>query len=736
MTKSEDLSVYEEYLSSHELRDFQYTTGLFQNGITIYKQQIRALNLFYALFKTGRLKKGDSVCVVGGGVAGLTFSAACLKADVEVLLLEKELIFLPLQHGCDTRVVHPYLYNWPNKGSLFPFTRLPVLAWRADTAANVAKQIFQGFVQILKDIDEEQKNNDTKRDKFKGCVNVPVDQYRPSFNSHPAYPKRFEIRTKGQIFKFEALEEQNTKLRQAEFADVIIYCTGFGIEVSCRGHKITPSYWRNDEYGQMVVNGKTTFHISGLGDGALIDLFRLKILGFSYDFFIYKHKSLPLEQERTKALIELKKIFDEKEDGSPAFYHSKFDEIKPLLDPLINSLFDYRRTNIDVTFSAFRKGAATLRDNELIDLKKISFINALIFYLLTASNVDARERAKTQWYNLSPGEIVERKRKSKILYVVESRDKNNKKVTADINEDAILIRRHGTDRFTAFDETTIPTDVLKKLEKKQKASKVFNSDSPLWKYDDITSLFVAPKERAFCTHETVTLCSTFTSILSRAIDAVSIVDDADFKLCLFRVIDAGNGLNFQTITPYFGSKDSSGTVGEIFPYDVGPLGMSAALREPLLLMRDEEELPSILEQLDIKSEDIFPQSKSVLIIPILGRLEGDRYATNLLLCVDSKLPNFFDDENVINTIINTTDGWIESIDKFVGTTILMDDVLFDPIVELPEIQRNTYEKLKLLRSFTIFDEKTKSTLESIMPTNDPLSFESFYSFDIYHNILR
>ena len=51
-----------------------YVLGCFGRYITLYSQQVRALNLAYALNRRGKLKIGTRVCVVGAGIAGLTFA--------------------------------------------------------------------------------------------------------------------------------------------------------------------------------------------------------------------------------------------------------------------------------------------------------------------------------------------------------------------------------------------------------------------------------------------------------------------------------------------------------------------------------------------------------------------------------------------------------------------------------------------------------------------------------------
>jgi heterodisulfide reductase subunit A-like polyferredoxin len=48
--------------------------------VTVYNQQVRALNLVAALAKSGYLSRHSRVGVVGGGIAGLTAAVAAARA--------------------------------------------------------------------------------------------------------------------------------------------------------------------------------------------------------------------------------------------------------------------------------------------------------------------------------------------------------------------------------------------------------------------------------------------------------------------------------------------------------------------------------------------------------------------------------------------------------------------------------------------------------------------------------
>src|SRR5438105_3097857 len=96
-----------------------YVLGCFAQHVTFYSQQVRALNLIDALCKTGKLAEGDSIGVVGAGLAGLTSAAAALRRGLFVHLFQKEGDpqtdpgRMPLQMNSDERWVDPFIYDWP-----------------------------------------------------------------------------------------------------------------------------------------------------------------------------------------------------------------------------------------------------------------------------------------------------------------------------------------------------------------------------------------------------------------------------------------------------------------------------------------------------------------------------------------------------------------------------------------------------------------------------------------------
>src|SRR5260221_9211878 len=83
-----------------------FLIGSLETGVTVYKQQIRAHNLVWALWEVFRNKTQlKRIAIVGGGIAGLT-TAACLLGrleKVQITILEKRTGLCPFQLGSDSQ---------------------------------------------------------------------------------------------------------------------------------------------------------------------------------------------------------------------------------------------------------------------------------------------------------------------------------------------------------------------------------------------------------------------------------------------------------------------------------------------------------------------------------------------------------------------------------------------------------------------------------------------------------
>src|SRR6516162_7056282 len=95
-----------------------YCLGFLNRQITVYSQQIRAINLIHALAKLSKNAAGDAkpdlgeklVAVVGAGFAGLTAAAFAAEVGANVHLIEAATRPLWIQDHCENRWIHPRIY--------------------------------------------------------------------------------------------------------------------------------------------------------------------------------------------------------------------------------------------------------------------------------------------------------------------------------------------------------------------------------------------------------------------------------------------------------------------------------------------------------------------------------------------------------------------------------------------------------------------------------------------------
>lgn len=224
-----------------------YYIGAFNPPITFLSQQIRALNVVWSLQSTGFQFAGATVAIVGAGLAGVTAASIMARLGANVSVFEKTRDILPLQQGNRTRYVLPNVYHWPDTGSVYPRTHLPYMNWNAGLAGDIATEITNQWHRL-------------------GIDAVTANVTRARMHGNAA------------TLHFEAG-------LPAEF-NLILITSGFGIEQSTLA-KHTPSYWRNDDLDQPILDSGTfTFFVSGIGDGGLIDALRAKFRDFRHSDFL------------------------------------------------------------------------------------------------------------------------------------------------------------------------------------------------------------------------------------------------------------------------------------------------------------------------------------------------------------------------------------------------------------------------------------------------------------------
>lgn len=231
--------------------------------LAVASQQTRAINLVHALSVEKRLKKGDKLCVIGGGAAGLTAAAYAISKGVLVTVLESRVGLWNLR-GCRTRWLHPNLFRfWPDPRWQCTATDFPVMNWYAGYACDVGELLwskYQSFEAL------QSRNRVLKFPQFQPALEIKVeprgDDWRVSWRPHvdPA-------------IKLDR--------RQDDFNAVII-AVGFGTEARIRDAEAS-TYWLDDTLERERPDcSDVRYLISGTGDGGLTDLLRIRISDFRH----------------------------------------------------------------------------------------------------------------------------------------------------------------------------------------------------------------------------------------------------------------------------------------------------------------------------------------------------------------------------------------------------------------------------------------------------------------------
>ena len=262
--------------------DGVFVLGCFNRYITVYSQQVRAINLVGALMEKHGTMADMRVAIVGAGFAGVTAAAHMLEqTNAKIEVFEAAPRPLWLQDDCRERWLHPGLYDWPLPGSLEPRTYLPVMNWRAGRARDVVAQVREQW----EDVRNRKANLTCHFDTMVEAVER-ADQERLRLVLRPA--------------------------RDLGEYDIVIVAVGFGVE---DGGLVRPSYW-NDVDGLVRASGKVL--IAGFGDGALADLLRLCLPGYRQDRLIELVREV--DHDTCAAIVEKERALAENQAELNAFY--------------------------------------------------------------------------------------------------------------------------------------------------------------------------------------------------------------------------------------------------------------------------------------------------------------------------------------------------------------------------------------------------------------------------------
>lgn len=237
-----------------------YVLGAYDKRVTIYSQQVRAFNLAYALVKQQGLDDTSSVAIIGGGIGGITLGAALASKHISVTIMEAGPAPLWLFSGASHRWLHPHIYDWPRDGCEQEVASLPLLSWSAGYASAVVRKWLADWHSVTEHY----------RDHISLSVNVTHCHVgTESGDLLVSWNERFGTGHRPHTRRF----------------DVVVLAVGYGLEVPPRECGI--SYWTPDDLDSLHHNpattGRTSWLVSGTGDGGLAELFRLTIRDFRLD---------------------------------------------------------------------------------------------------------------------------------------------------------------------------------------------------------------------------------------------------------------------------------------------------------------------------------------------------------------------------------------------------------------------------------------------------------------------
>lgn len=290
-----------------------YLVGSLAKRVTIYSQQVRALNLIWALFETGRLRAGQELAVIGAGAAGLTAAAAGAQKGLKVRIIERHGGPLEVQANNRQRWLHPHLYDWPNEEYEYTDNAfLPILNWHADYAERVVAQMLKSWQRLQKDFD--------------------IQAYYGAPQLNFSGEDRLFVSARGRDKNGEDAELVNQRF------DAVILAVGFGLEKGDLAHQW--SYWDEDDLdGDFRISDQNkTWIISGSGDGGLTDLMRLCIRRFRHAkvLSLFSGRAVPLRKLKEQ-LTNITRLTDATEIHEAFCAHLEISDLAERLKPTVRA---------------------------------------------------------------------------------------------------------------------------------------------------------------------------------------------------------------------------------------------------------------------------------------------------------------------------------------------------------------------------------------------------------------
>ncbi|MGO7668529.1 FAD-dependent oxidoreductase [Rhizobium ruizarguesonis] len=619
-----------------------YLVGTFDNGVTVLSQQIRALNLVYALVEGGVIPSthaGDTppkqfqkkIAIVGGGFTGLSVAAglASKGVEAEIVLFEQRDTLLPLQQGSDTRWLHPHIYNWPAEGSEISAANLPLLNWTAARASDVVVQVLGQWRALVG------AHASSQVKLFCNTRHLQIHESK--------YPKKLTIEWIGEERDVKSGNAAGTAAgstgQTCDF-DAVILAIGFGIEADSR-----LSYWRNDIVGQPnLEQPRLTFLLSGQGDGAMIDLLRLRISHFRQDRILSE-----LFRDSGSLIERLREIKTEHEQGVSKETFQKFEtlwqEEQAEFDKVKAKLGSRLRRDTDVILRLKVKKLSDLFDGDV----RISFQNRVLVYVLYKCGgfvpSTEKETVLARQHAIPPERIIQRhgtKREmllkgilsEPLFAVLESRDR---------------------DKFRQIDEQQWSGGYFGYTGVEEHAFKADDGTKDAWR-------------KEYLPGATALVASTFCSAVAGFL-AADHPADSRLRVTLHRAVSFGTEEVLQQCCRYFGVNLPTGgdsPAGRTFPADNATIGLAYKTHQMIRSRQgvDPGALATAMRFLNLHqaSRTMSPEVRFVAALPILtSDKKGGRNPVTGVLYIDSQAENFFLDGEKLQVVLGMIERFAENL---------------------------------------------------------------------------
>jgi hypothetical protein len=429
----------------------------------------------------------------------------------------------------------------------------------------------------------------------------------------------------------------------AEDFDIVILAVGFGIEKDSQ----TP-YWRNETFAQPGLgHARQTFIISGAGDGAMIDLFRLRIANFRQDRILSE-----LVGDQAELLESLRMIIEE----SDASGRETFDALNRLWDgsaadnsgpaEVLSRLSNRLRHDTHVILHVRNASFA-----DLFTQKRVSFQNRLLSYLLYRSG----------GFHPQVGDLD-----------AVARDNG-------VSSERVIVR-HGTQ--TAEGMESLLADPLKSFVAAAHSVKTLRPQSDdiqwpggyfdrPWNESDVDDALKGHWRKEYLPSPLQASSAAFCA----AVAGFLLPDHPEKKrlrVTLHRTVIIGNEILLQQACEYQGNSASptQPNAGRTFPAGNGTIGY-AMTKKSIVRSKRTANNRSIIEdmnqvELNTASRNMSQQVQSIAAIPMMGGASGSDVVGVLYL--DSAQKKFFNETDRMRVIAEMCKQFLGSVEEQAATS--------------------------------------------------------------------